>query len=156
MPRFRFQLDSLLELRRRTEQQQQVVVASIDAERRELEGRIRSCQETIEQSRSDLRDRLGVDGQARIDTREAAWQTHSMLRMRAEADALVIRLAGVMKRLENEREVLVERARERRSIEKLRENREQAWRSDQMRKERLELDDMMTNRRNAGELRGTP
>jgi flagellar protein FliJ len=147
MPRFRFQLDPLLDLRKRTEQQQQVVVASIESERRRLEDQIRSCHETIEQSRSDLRERLGVDGQARIDAREAAWQTHSMLRMRAEADALVIKLAGVMKRLEHEREILVEHARERRSIEKLREHREEAWRSDQMRRERLELDDMVTSRR---------
>jgi len=150
MPRFRFQLDPLLDLRRRTEQQQQVVVASIESERRELERKIRACHETIEQSRSDLRDRLGVDGQVQIDAREAAWQTHSMLRMRAEADSLVIKLAGVMKRLDCERGVLVGRARERRSIEKLRENREQAWKLSQMRRERLELDDIVTSRRNTG------
>lgn len=150
MPRFRFQLEPLLDLRRRTEQQQQVVVAAVEGERRELERKIRSCHETIEQSRSDLRDRLGIDGQARIDARQAAWQTHSMHRMRAEADSLVIKLAGVMKRLEHEQEILVGRARERRSIEKLRENREQAWKMNQMRQERLELDDIVTSRQNTG------
>lgn len=156
MARFRFQLDPLLELRRRAEREQQVVVAAIESECRAIEERIRSCQDGIEQSRIDLRGRLGVDGHAQVNAREAAWQTHSMHRMRAEADGLVIKLAGIMQRLTREREVLVELARERRSIEKLRERREQAWRCELARKERVELDDLASIRAaafNSGGLR---
>jgi len=146
MAKFRFQLDPLLELRRRAEREQQVIVASIEGERRAIEDRIRACQEGIEQSRVDLRSRLGVDGQTQVNAREAAWQTHSMHRMRAEADGLVVKLSGVTQRLNREKEILVERARDRRSIEKLRERREQVWRSDLARRERIELDDLASTR----------
>lgn len=154
MAKFRFQLDPLLELRRRAEREQQVVVASIESERRTIEDRIRSCQDGIERSRVDLRSRLGVDGQIQVNAREAAWQTHSMHRMRAEADGLVVKLSGVMQRLNREKETLVERARERRSIEKLRERREEVWRSDLARRERIELDDLASTRRGSMNMGG--
>ena len=147
MAKFRFQLDPLLELRRRSEREQQVIVASIESERHAIEERIRACQDGIEQSRVDLRSRLGVDGQIQVNAREAAWQTHSMHRMRAEADGLVVKLSGVMQRLNREKETLVERARERRSLEKLRERREEVWRCDIARRERIELDDLASTRR---------
>ncbi|MFU8829897.1 MAG: flagellar export protein FliJ [Phycisphaerales bacterium] len=142
MAKFRFQLDPLLELRRRAERDQQLVIAGIESERQSLEDRIRSCGESIDQSRSDLRDRLNPGSTSVVNAREAAWQTHSMHRKRTEADALVITLAGLMKRLEREREVLIELARDRRSLEKLRERRQDAWNTDRARRERIELDDL--------------
>jgi flagellar export protein FliJ len=66
--------------------------------------------------------------------------------MRAEADGLVLKLSGVLKRLESERALLVERAKDRRSIEKLKENRFEAWKSERERAERTELDDLASAR----------
>lgn len=154
MAAFRFKLDPLLELRRRTEREQQRVVADIEAECRAIEDRIRSRHEGIELSRDDLRSRLGVGETTTVHAREAAWQTHSMQRMRAEADGLVLKLSGVMKRLEQERELLIERARDRRSLERLRERREEAWKSDRARRERIELDDLASMRSGSSPLGG--
>lgn len=146
MAKFRFQLDALLEMRKRAERDQQMIVARIESEYRSIEERIRQCHGNIEQCRTDLRDRLGAEHQAPVDARQAAWQTHAMHRMRAEADSLVLKLSGVLKRLEAERSVLVERARDRRSIEKLKENRFEAWKSGRERAERAELDDLASAR----------
>lgn len=147
MAKFRFQLEALLEMRRRAERDQQLVVAQIESEYRSIEERIRACHENIELGRNDLRARLGSSGPGSVvDPREAAWQTHSMHRMRAEADGLVLKLSGVLRHLEAEREKLVELAKERRSIEKLRENRYEAWKCERQRKERIELDDLATAR----------
>jgi flagellar export protein FliJ len=145
--KFRFQLEALLEMRRRAERDQQLVVAQVESEYRAIEDRIRACHESIELGRDDLRARLGSSSPGSVvNPREAAWQTHSMHRMRAEADGLVLKLSGVLRRLETEREKLVELARERRSIEKLRENRFAAWKAERQRKERIELDDLASAR----------
>lgn len=154
MAKFRFQLDPLLEVRRRAEREQQRIVAAIEGQCREIEDRIRSRHEGIEQSRDDLRARLGIGDRSVVQAREAAWQTHSMHRMRAEADGLVLKLSGVMKRLEHERELLVERARDRRSLERLRERREEAWKTDRARRERIELDDLASMRSGSSPLGG--
>ena len=133
-------------MRKRAERDQQMIVSGIEAEYRAIEQRIRACHGSIEQCRSDLRERLGSQHEASVDAREAAWQTHAMHRMRAEADGLVLKLSGVLKRLEAERAVLVERAKDRRSIEKLKENRFEAWKSERQRAERTELDDLASAR----------
>ena len=146
MARFRFQLEALLEMRKRSERDQQMVVAQIEAEYRSIEQRIRECHENIERCRADLRGRLGSDETASVDAREAAWQTHAMHRIRVEADGLVLQLSGVLNRLESERAVLVERAKDRRSIEKLKENRLAAWKTELARAERTELDDLTSAR----------
>lgn len=146
MAKFRFQLEALLEMRKRAERDQQMIVARIETEYRSIEERIRECHENIEQCRTDLRDRLGSQQRTSVDAREAAWQTHAMHRMRAEADGLVLKLSGVLKRLESERALLVERAKDRRSIEKLKENRFEAWKSERERAERTELDDLASAR----------
>lgn len=155
MAKFRFQLEALLEMRRRAERDQQQVVARIESEYRSIEDRIRLCHENIERGRGDLRGQLG-DGTSGglVDPREAAWQTHSMHRMRAEADGLVLKLSGVLRHLEVEREKQVDLARQRRSIEKLRENRFEAWKSQVARAEQIELDDLATARRGRGVLGG--
>ncbi len=155
MAAFRFQLEALLEMRRRAERDQQLVVAEIESEYRAIEDRIRACHGNIEVARDELRSRLAssVPGSV-VDPREAAWQTHSMHRMRAEADGLVLKLSGVLRHLEAERAKLVELARERRSIEKLRENRYDAWKVERERKERIELDDLASARAGRARLGG--
>jgi flagellar export protein FliJ len=144
--KFRFQLESLLEMRRRAERDQQLVVAGIEGEYRSIEERIRACHENIERGRDDLRGRLGSAGDSSVDPRQAAWQTHSMHRMRAEADGLVLKLSGVLRHLEAEREKLVELSKQRRSIEKLKENRFEAWKTAMQRSEQIELDDLASAR----------
>lgn len=154
MPKFRFSLDAMLEMRRRAERDQQIIVARVESERKRIEDRIRDCADGVRNAQTDLRSRLQPPVGNGVNPREAAWQTHAVQHLRSEADSLVIKLAGVMKRLEREHQTLVELAKQRRSLEKLRERRHTEWISDIQHKERIELDDLACIRAGRKELGG--
>ncbi len=124
MPRFRFKLEPLLRNRRRAERERQRVVAVLETERRTLEGSIRREQGAISAGKSDLGERLVGALNINAMRSQAASTIHHM----RKANQLVLKLAGVHKRLGIAREALLETARARRVVELLRERRYAAWR----------------------------
>lgn len=141
MPRFRFNLEAVLELRRREERDKQLVVASLEQDRLALEDRIRSLQRGIVQERLDLRDRLGGDGAAvRLD--DVRVQANAGLHMVARAQRAVLELSGVHKRLDAARAELLETTKRRKAVQMLRDRRFDEWRREQSRREAAELDEL--------------
>lgn len=143
MAKFRFELDALLRLRQREERDQQLIVAQLERDRVEIEGKIQSIQHAISSAKQDLRTRL--TGQV-ADARTLRLQAASTLTLQAKAQEQAIRLAGVYKRLDTAREALARLAAKRRAVELLREQRYEQWRLDERRRETAENDDITGSR----------
>jgi flagellar FliJ protein len=144
-----FKLDPLLEQRKRVERDHQRRVAEAEAERRSLEDELTRLTESVASSRHALRDsmRPAEHGVAtKIDINATRWQAHASMGADVRARTLAVKLAGVLKRLEDVRAVLTEAARERRVVERLRERRLEAFQRECARREMRELDDLNTTR----------
>lgn len=143
MARFIFELEAVLELRRREEDAARLAVAEVERERVELESRLRRCREAIDQEREESRRALGVGGIALGDVRR---QTTATVALDARARELVVQLAGVHVRLERRRVSLRAATSKRKGVELLRERRHEAWRLEQSRAEAGLLDELAVMR----------
>lgn len=148
--RFRFSLQPVLEHRRRIEEERLRDVAVIEQERVRTEDKLRAINARLVQSRADLRERFspapgggggaavrGGIGAVRLDSSSA-------LRLTVEAQQAAIELAGIMRRLERARAVLLEATTARKGVERLRERRHEEWKHELSRRENAELDEMAT------------
>lgn len=138
MARFVFRLRPVLEQREREERDRQLVVAGLERERLRLEGELRRCEWAVHHERRDLRDRLAGG----VDVGAARWQAHASLGAMARAREAALRLAGVHAKLDRARGDLLRAAAARKAVESLRERQYDAWRREQDKKERLELDEI--------------
>src|SRR5690606_10167876 len=122
-----------LEQRERIERERQVVVARLQAEASEIEEFIRSAQRAIEREKEELRSALRVErsagaaGGTLVDLDAARRQGAAALGQIRTAQQAALRLAGVLKRLDNARLDLLEAARQRKAVELLRDRRYEAW-----------------------------
>jgi flagellar FliJ protein len=148
--KFVFKLDPLLEHRRRIERDHRVKVAAIEAERSALESELRSLSEQAERSREGLRGALSPGGGGPAGgvalAAAARWQAAATMSMDVRSRAVAVKLAGVLKRLEAARALLVEASKARRAVERLRERRYEAYVHEAARAELAELDDISTMR----------
>jgi len=149
---FVFRLQPVLEMRQREEREHQRVVARLERERVELEAELRMCQETVARERGDLRDRLVGSG---LDVAGARWQAHASLDAMRRSKHAALRLAGVFARIELARRSLMAATSKRRAVELLRDRQHEAWRAEQAKRERLELDEI-GSRRSKGDLGTSP
>ncbi|MHC4909881.1 MAG: flagellar export protein FliJ [Planctomycetota bacterium] len=140
MPRFRFALEPLLKARRAEEQREQRAVAVIEREHQQLLEAIRRRQQELSAAKHDLRGELV----GAINARDLRMLADGSLHQMRHAQRLVLELAGVDKRLEVARGVLIEAARRRRAVEMLRERRFEAWKRDMDRLETNRLDELAT------------
>lgn len=143
MPRFRFRLQPVLAQREREEQDRMLAVAELERLRFSLEERIRTCQRRIVAGRSEISAALSG---GRVDLSGARLQARATLRDDQEARRTVLELAGVLKRLEAARAELTRAAARRRAIELLRDRDLERFRSEQNRREMLDMDDLMVMR----------
>ena len=142
MPRFRFPLQPVLDLRQREEDARQKAVAELDQERRRIEDGLRRRQQSITQAREDVR--TGLVGA--IDPQGLRSQANASLSLMRDAQRTVLELAGVHRRLERARSELQEAARRRRALELLRDRRETEWRRSIDRREQAAIDELAMNR----------
>lgn len=150
MAGFRFELEQLLEHRRRAERQQQRAVAELEQQRASLEQRLRRGQESIAGNKDDLRSALhpAADDAAsksspqRVDVRAVRLQASSSLRLMSQTREAALRLAGVHRRLERAREDLRRASADRRAVEALKRRRWEAWRRRRERRESVEQDEI--------------
>ena len=138
MARFNFALDPLLRARQRDEQAAQCDVATIQRERLDLETRIRLKQRSISESKQELKGALV--GMLHMDNLHG-YAGNSLRQMR-DAQRIVLELAGVHRRLEASRGILLEKVKRRRAIELLRERRFEQWKADQARADRNAQDEL--------------
>ena len=148
MARFRFRLETLLEVRRRMERARQGEVAAIERERLELEHAIRARRAAAEAGRADLRRALEPGGPRSVAP--VRLQAGAALTLESQTHQLAIRLAGVLRRLEEARGRLLEASRDRRAVERLREKRHEAWKRETARREAVEQDDLTSARSGVG------
>jgi len=150
MPGFRFELERLLEHRRRTERQQQRVVGELEQQRAALERDLNRAQTSIVENKSDLRQALhpGEDERAdegasrRVDVRAVRLQASSSLRMVMRAREAALGLAGAQRRLEQAREQLRQVSAQRRAVEALKQRRYEAWLRRRERRETVAQDEI--------------
>jgi len=142
MAKFHFRLQPVLDLREREERAHQRVVAEIERSRIEIESRIRAYHARIEDERRALREQL-VGG---ADLPGARLQANATIFLTHRADAAVLELAGVYRRLETARRDLAHATARRRAIELLRERQHEAWKRAGEQKEQHELDELSSAR----------
>ncbi|MAC18365.1 MAG: hypothetical protein CMJ23_01575 [Phycisphaerae bacterium] len=142
MPRFRFELQAVLDARKRAEDLRRREVATLEMERRDLEAGIRGRQQSIVDSREETRE--GLVGAIHPDRLRAS--ANASLAMMRDAQRSVLELAGIHRRLETARGTLKEASRDRRAIELVRERRFETWKSEIERREQSALDEIATIR----------
>lgn len=153
MARFVFELESVLEQRRREEEVQQRAVAELERERLDLEARIRADQAAIREEHDALRAELtrvraGDDDEAigGVSVPLVRRQAHASLAMIARTESRVRELAGLHERLARARLGLLEASIKRKALETLRERRHEAWKRAVKRREASETDDLAVMR----------
>lgn len=136
--RFRFPLETLLDLRRREEDAARMAVARLEGVRAAAEGELRRRRAELEAGRDGIRSALV--GRVDIDAirRDAA----STIAIDRAARGTAVALAGLLRRIEEERAKLVEAARRRRAVELLKERRFEEWRRVEARRETELLDEI--------------
>lgn len=154
MPKFRFPLEPVLEMRRREEREHQRRVAALERQRLDIETRVARDEDAMRTERQDLRQMLAPgsqpSGTAFAAVRaQAAASVDAVRRLRR----LALDLSGVMERLARARSELAGAAARRRAVELLRERRYAEWLADQSRREQAGQDDLSTMRAARPELR---
>ncbi|MCA9303692.1 MAG: flagellar export protein FliJ [Phycisphaerales bacterium] len=144
MPRFRFNLQPVLELREREEREKQIVFASYERERVELEDRIRRCQSMMDDEKRVMRDALSAGGV--VDLRSVKMQAGATLGHHLDAHRAVLELAGVFTKLESARAELIRASAARKAVELLRERAYEAFRKELDAREARELDELAVMR----------
>lgn len=137
MARFRFALARVLERRLKEEEARRLALAKIEGERRRLEDSLRSRQREIEAGRDEWRGHLV----GTIDPAALRHHATASLGLLRTAQRTVLELAGLEKGLARAKADLVEAARARRALEILRDQRLAAFKADQSRREREQIDE---------------
>jgi flagellar export protein FliJ len=144
MPRrFVFPLQPVLEQRERRERDAQLEVASIERERLEVESRLRGLQAGIIGIKHELREQLlGV----RSGLDAVRLNAGASIGLVVKAQQAVLELAGVHRRLDAARAMLLSAASDRKAVEMLKVKRLEEWRREQARKEAIEQDELTVMR----------
>lgn len=145
MAKFRFNLETLLEQRRRVEDAKRAEVAQVERERLALEDEIRAAQRALAEQKADLRAAL-APGAGAVDVAGVRLQSHSSLHSAAAIQRLAVRLGGVLQKLERARASLLRATADRKAVELLRQRRFEEWRREENKKEAAAVDDMVNAR----------
>jgi flagellar FliJ protein len=139
MPRFKFQLEGVLEHRKNIEQEQQRALASILAEMQRLKNELSDLDQLARGAVADLRENR-LTGQ--LDLSFLAAHRRFTGSVQRKAIAIAQKMALVQRQIDQARAGLAEAAKQRKIIEKLRERQLERWQSQQHRQENDELDDI--------------
>lgn len=141
MARFVFNLDGVLRHRALVEREKQRVLADRQALVAKLTRELREMDQQVQAATAQLRDSKLV---GRLDLSFIAAHRRYTLAMQRRAIEQARRIATAQHAAEQARAELVEAARERKVIEKLRERRYQQWKADVDRREAAQLDEVGT------------
>lgn len=111
------------------------------AEMSGLEGELNTLNQEVRQSTTDVRDHHLV---GRLDMSYLAAHRRYMLGMQRKALALAQKMAVQQKHVENAQKALMEAAKQRKILEKLRERQQQRWAAAQALHEAQALDELTT------------
>lgn len=139
MPKFTFSLEGVLRQRVLVEREKQRVVAERQAIVAKLTAELRRMDQQLQSATAEVRQNRLV---GRLDLSYLAAHRRYSIAMQRRAMDLARRIASAQVLVEQAQGELVEAARARKAIEKLREKREAEWRADLQRREAAQLDEI--------------
>lgn len=138
---FVFELEAVLEQRRRAEKDRQRALAEERARQVAAQQRVEQVHEMMRRGQDDLRGIL-TPGGGPLALASVRMQATSGLHAIVLLQRAAIELAGINKRVEAARAALLQATIARKGVETLRERRYRAWKMEQERREAAELDDL--------------
>lgn len=138
MKRFRFSLEALLEHRRRLEEARQRELASELSALSRLQGQLDALAEAVREEAAALRDGQLV---GRVDVSLLTAHRRFVLACERQRGAVLEQMAVARERVERARALLVEAARARKVVERLKERRYSQWKAEVLKAEQAETDD---------------
>jgi flagellar export protein FliJ len=145
MARFVFELEAVLRQRLEAERSAQLAVSALERERLRIEEEIRAFHSEILHEKNELREQLASvkgGGSVIVDLRGVRFQAGASLRLVGMAQRAVLQLAGVHKRLDAARLVLLGATTRRKAVEMLKDRRLEHWRQEQKRVENAAADEL--------------
>lgn len=139
MPTFRFTLQTVLRQRELAERQRQREFGVVRQEYAALEADLRAMDDSVKAATDDLRDKHLV---GRISVEYLSAHRRFTLAMQRRAVEHAQKMSAVRQRLDAARAALVEAAKSRKAMEKLRERRRDDWKADQVRREAAATDEV--------------
>jgi flagellar FliJ protein len=139
MARFVFKLEGVLRHRLEIERGKQRALAVVRAQMTELETQLRDLDRRAQESTQDIRNNrlTGV-----LDMQFLGAHRRFMIAMQRQAMEIVQRMAGVKRKVDDAQRELLEAAKQRKVIEKLKERQQERWRADMNRSEAHQLDEI--------------
>ena len=141
MPRFVFKLQPVLKHRQRLERDAQVELAARQAVVQQHEQELRLLQQSLQEANRDVRQHHLA---GRLDMGFLMSHRRFVLGMHRKAMEVVQKMALAQRRVEEARGLLLEAARQRKIMEKLRERHLERWRAALAMREMNELDEIGT------------
>jgi flagellar FliJ protein len=139
--KFVFSLDGVLRQRKHVEDERQRAFAVAQADVVALETQLREMDRSVQATVTDIRDNRLV---GKLDLNFLAGHRRYMVAMQRKAVALAQQIAAAQRKVEDARRLLVEAAKQRKIIEKLRERRQATWAANLAQKETAALDEVGT------------
>jgi len=139
MPRFKFQLEGVLEHRKNIEEEKQRALAAVLSEMQRLRNDLADLDQVARGAVADLRQNR-LTGP--LDMSFLAAHRRFTGSVQRKALAIAQKMALVQRQIDEARASLAEAAKQRKIIEKLRERQLERWQSLQHRQEMDELDDI--------------
>jgi len=139
MAKFVFKLEGVLEHRRNVERERQRAVAENRAQMTALENQLRDLDRRAQESTQDLRNNRLTGA---LDMQFIAAHRRFMIAMQRQAMELAQKMAGVQRKLEEAQKELLEAAKQRKVIEKLKEKQLERWRAEMARSEANQMDEI--------------
>jgi len=139
MPRFKFQLEGVLEHRKNIEEAKQRALAAVLAEMQRLKNELVELDQVARGAVADLRQNRLTGA---LDMSFLAAHRRFTGSVQRKAVAIAQKMALVQRQIDEARVSLSEAAKQRKIIEKLRERQLERWQSQQHRQEMDELDDI--------------
>ena len=139
MPRFKFQLEGVLQHRKNIEEEKQRALAIVLAQLQQLKNDLADLDRLSRGALADLRENRLIGS---LDMSFLAAHRRFTGSVQRKALAIVQKMALVQREIDQARAALAEAAKQRKIIEKLRERQLERWQDQQDRQELDELDDI--------------
>jgi|SRR5436190_998350 len=139
MPRFKFQLEGVLQHRKNIEEEKQRALAIVLAQLQQLKNDLADLDRLSRGALADLRENRLIGS---LDMSFLAAHRRFTGSVQRKALAIVQKMALVQREIDQARAALAEAAKQRKIIEKLRERQLERWQDQQHRQELDELDDI--------------
>lgn len=139
MAQFKFNLQTVLRQRELIEQERQRALAHVQRVYNDMEAELRRMDEVARGATQDLRDNHLIGS---ISVEYLAAHRRFSLGMQRKAVAHAARMAEVKKQVDAARAALIEAAKDRKAMEKLRDRRLEDWTEDQNRREAAATDEV--------------